>query len=90
MFWPKFGSRLLFVGFTSTRCYILLQAIIHAISRTNTEANLRTWQKPSFGPDLSLLAQVWAKKKFFVDFTTRDIVANYHCMQLQEKLMNQT
>ena len=90
MFWPKFGSRLLFVGFNSTRCYILLQAIIHAISRTNTEANLRTWQKPSFGPDLSLLAQVWAKKFFFMYFTTRDFVANYHCMQLQEKLMNQT
>ena len=29
LFWPKFGSQIIFfVGFTYTRCYTLLQAII--------------------------------------------------------------
>ena len=58
-----------------------------AISRENYKANLRKWQKklsfgPNFGPfDLNLGPNF---------FSLLDIVASYHCMQFQGKLMKQT
>ena len=92
-FWPKFGPQIFCVGLTSTRCYTLLQAIIYAISRTTDESNLRIWQKTQFW---AYLCPVWPKfgsAFFFCKFYhyyMLDIVASYHCMQQQRKLMNQT
>ena len=45
------------------------------------------------GPDLAPLAQIWVPHFFFRGFyhyLMLDIVAAYHCMQQQGKLMNQT
>ena len=64
-FGPNLGPKFFFMGFTSTRYYILLQAItvwllqaITAISRRTNEPNLRKCKKPSFrnnfGPNLVL------------------------------------
>ena len=42
---------------------------------------------------LATLAQMWAPKNFFGKFYLYymlDIVASYHCMQFQGKLINQT
>ena len=44
-FRADFGPKNLFVGFTSTRFYTLLQAIIVCYSRKTNEPNLRKWQK---------------------------------------------
>ena len=48
-FQPNFGPilvpQIFFVGFTSTRCCKLLQAITYAILRKTNEPSLRKWQK---------------------------------------------
>ena len=46
-FWPKFGP-IFFLGFTSTRCYALLQAIIVHNSKENQWT--KQWQKNWFQP----------------------------------------
>ena len=56
----------------------------------------QTWQngkKPSFRTDVGPFAQIWLKILFFHGFYRYymlDILASYHCMQFQGKLMNQT
>ena len=47
-------QKIFFIDFNCTRCYILLQAIIYAISRKTNEPNLRKWQKTQFW------AQFWS------------------------------
>ena len=52
----------------------------------------QTWengQKPSFGPDLAFLAQIWSPNFFcrFYLYQMLDIVASYHCMQFQGNQM---
>ena len=49
--------------------------------------------KPSFGPDFGPFGTNLGHKNFFHGFSLYymlDIVASYHCMQFQGKLMNQT
>ena len=41
------------------------------------------------GPTLATLDQIWAQKFFYLYYML-DIVASYHCTQLQGKLMNHT
>ena len=53
---------------------------LHAISRKINEPNRKKWQKT--------LAQKCFHKFYF--YYMLDIVASYHCMQFQGKLMNQT
>ena len=58
-----------------------------AISRENYKVNLRKWQKKfSFGPDFGPFDLNLRPKCFF----SLDIVASYHCMQFQGKLIKQT
>ena len=69
-------------------CKILL----YGIYRKTNELNLREKNLVS-GLILAPLAQIWAQKNFFCRLYLHqilDIVASYHCMQFQEKLMNQT
>ena len=45
------------------------------------------------GKILAHLAQIWSQKIFFHRFYLKQIlkvVASYHCMQFQEKIINQT
>ena len=56
----------------------------------------QTWEndkKPNFGTDFDPFAWNLGSKTFFHGFYLYymlDIVASYHCMQFQGKLMNQT
>ena len=56
----------------------------------------QTWENGKnlvLDPTLAPLAQIWVPKTFFHGFylyKMLQIVASYHCMQFQEKLMNQT
>ena len=66
---------------------------LYAISRKINELNLRKWQKTQF-PDRFCPFEPNVPPRFlFHRFYTNcmsDIVASYHCMQFQRKLMNQT
>ena len=43
------------------------------------------------GPIFATLDQIWVPQVFFMDFVSMlDIVASFHCMQFQGKLINQT
>ena len=43
------------------------------------------------GPIFATLDQIWVPQVFFMDFISMlDIVASFHCMQFQGKLINQT
>ena len=47
-------------------------------------------KKPNFGLILACLAQIWAPKTFFREFylyKMLDIIASYHCMPFQGKLI---
>ena len=66
---------------------------LYDISRKTNEPNLRKWQKLSFGPNFGTFSPNLGPKNFFHGFYLHqmlDIVAGYHCMQFQGKLMNRT
>ena len=94
LFLPKFVPPNFFLGFSSTRCSTLLQAITVYNSRKTSEPNLRQWQFwPSFGPDFAFFGPNLHPKNFLCGFYLYwmlDFVASYHCTQFQAKLMNQT
>ena len=94
LFLPKFVPPNFFLGFSSTRCSTLLQAITVYNSRKTSEPNLRQWQFwPSFGPDFAFFGPDLHPKNFLCGFYLYwmlDFVASYHCTQFQAKLMNQT
>ena len=56
----------------------------------------QTWKndkKPNFGPNFDQFGPNLGPQIFFRGFylyQMLDIIANYHCMQFQGKLMNQT
>ena len=63
---------------------------LYANSKKTKEPNLRKWRKKTiFGPILACLVKFLAPKTFSVSFLIFDIVASYHCIQFQEKLMIQ-
>ena len=74
-FWPKFGPPNFFVGFTSTRCYALLQGDCYHWMQFQGKLMNQTWEN---GKDLVLglifapLAQLSPppKKKKIIDFTS--------------------
>ena len=64
-----------------------------AISRKTNEPNLRKWKKPSFETNFGPFGLNLGLKNFFHIFDLfymLDIVARYHFIQFQGKLMNQT
>ena len=62
----KFFSRILYLLDITHCCKLSL----YAISRKSNEPNLREWQKNLvWGPILAPLAQIWAQKNFFKNFT---------------------
>ena len=91
-FWPKFGLQKTFLWVLPLldvrNCCILS---LYAISRKINEPNLRKWQKTSFGSHFSLFGPNLGPKIAFRQlylYYMFDIVASYHCMQFQGKLMN--
>ena len=91
-FWPKFGLQKTFLWVLLLldvwNCYILSW---HAMSREINEPNLRKWQKTSFGSDFSLFGPNLGPKITFRQFYLYymfNIVASYHCMQIQGTLIN--
>ena len=84
---PNFGSNLdlqIFVGFTTTRCYTLLQAIIVYNSKENERTKLEKMAKKLISDAImGHLAQIYAPNTFLCGFNLYqmlDIVASYHCM----------
>ena len=70
-FWIKFGPpNFFFVGFTSTRCYVLLQAIIVSNFKENQCTKLEKIAKNLVsGLILAPLTQIWVPKVFSVDLS---------------------
>ena len=66
---PILAPQIFFVGFTSTRCCKLLQAIIYALLRKTNEPNLRKWQKNLVSdPIVVPLSQTWVLEIFIHGF----------------------
>ena len=87
LFWPKFDLKTFFVGFTSSSCYTLLQAITVCNVKENWLTRLEKMAKnlvfwPKFGPQRFFFHEFYIWKML-------EIVANYHWMLFQGKLMNQ-
>ena len=82
-----------FRDFTSTTCYILLQAIIVCNFNGNSWTKLEKIAKKLVKcPILAPLRQIRAQNFFhrFYLYYMLHIVATYHCTQFQGKLMKQT
>ena len=67
---------------------------MYATSRKTNESNLKKMaKKTSFRPNFSPFSTNLSPPKIFCEFYIYymlNIVATYHCMQFQGKLMNQT
>ena len=95
LFQPNFSSQKIFSWVLSLidllhRCKLSF----YVSSRKTNEPNLRKWKKTLvLGPILACFGPNLVRKIFFRGFylyQMLEIVASYHCMQFQEKLMNQT
>ena len=95
-FRADFGPKNFFVGFTSTRFYTLLQAIIVCYSRKTNEPNLRNCKKTSFGPNFGQFGPGLGRQIFFSKIWLRqslDVMVSYHYdyhIQYQKKLLIQS
>ena len=66
---------------------------LYAISRNTNQPNLTKWQNSSFRINFGPFRPNLGPKNFFHRFYLYfmlDIVASYHCLQFQRKVMNQT
>ena len=88
-FGPSLVPKKIVVGFTCTRCYTLLYAVIQCegklmnqTSENGKKSNLRSDSGPNFGP----------QNLFLWILPVLDVrnYASYHCMQFQGKQMSQT
>ena len=69
-FGPNLVPKIFFVGFTSTRCYVLLQAIIVSNFKENQCTKLEKIAKNLVsGLILAPLTQIWVPKVFSVDLS---------------------
>ena len=91
LFWPIFGTqRVFFVGFTSSKCYTLLEAIIVCNFEENSWIKLENGKKPSFRPDFGHVGPNLGPKIVFCEFYLQckismlDINASYYCWQFQK------
>ena len=86
-FGPNLDPQMFFVDLPLLDIRHCCKLSLCAISRENYKINLRKWQKKlSFGPDFGPFDLNLRPKCFF----SLDIVASYHCMQFQGKLIKQT
>ena len=70
LFWLKSGPPIFFVGFTSTWCYALLQAIVVCNFKENKWTKLEKIAKKLVSDQILVpLAQIWAPN-FFVESTS--------------------
>ena len=94
-FWPlwrKFGSQKLFHGFYLY--YMLGFVASYYCMQFQAKLICQTWEnskKPTSGTILAPLVQILARNFFqkFYLYYILDIVASYHCMQFQGKLIKQ-
>ena len=99
-FWPNFGTcspnlgpQIFSVGFTSTRCQKLLQAIIVCDLRKNNDPKSKNGEKPHFGFDLPTFGPNSGRQIFFFFFFSSkiwlrqslDIMVSYHHVQYKKK-----
>ena len=91
---PNLGPIICFHGFY---LYYMLEIVAsYHCMQFQWKLTNQTWEngkKPSFGTDFDSFGPNLGPKIFFHGFYLYhmlDIVASYHCMKLQVKLMNQT
>ena len=94
---PTFGPNL---GFPKFLPRVLPLPVIRQCPKLSSYAicwkTNQTWEhgkKPNFQPDYGVLTQIWSPKSFLWVLPKHymlHIVASYHCMHFQGKLINQS